>query len=66
MCVCVCLCVCDDCNALYRADMQGDVKTQPGAQSVFDQVSTDFGGVHHVIATMRDRKIWWQVKIITG
>ena len=35
--------------------------TQCGAKSVFQQVATDFGGIQHVIATMKGHKIWWQV-----
>ena len=62
VCVCVCVCVCVRFSC--RTGFQGDVKTEDGAQSVFEQVTGDCGGVQHVFASLRGSKSWWQVVVV--
>ena len=57
MTVCVSVCVRDCCCT----GLQGDVRTEDGAKSVFDQVTGDCAGVQHVIASLKGHKTMWQV-----
>ena len=43
------------------AVLQGDLRTEQGARSVFEQVTGDRMGVQHVIAALRGDRTWWQV-----
>ena len=62
VCVCVCLCVCVYDHCLTGS--QGDLRTEDGMQSVFEQLTEECsGGIQHVFASLRGCSSWWQVMV---